>query len=596
MTNLSLAIALVALLGASLMGEQDPYTAILRIVGFVSLVLGAISSYLQLRSFSRMASDLRKSAVSQDYVKKIIQSMDDCLLVTNKLGSIETVNQATCRLLGYSEDELFDQSIRRVLTVQVLPTDESPEVEVVGANSVILGDTVLLAKDGRAIPISCSRSVMRSLEGEATGLVFVAKDMTERRLYEQKLRRAKEEAEAANRAKTDFLTNMSHEIRTPMNSILGYSELLHQEESTPEQEQEYHATIMRNGEHLLSIVNDVLDICKIEAGAMTVTMEPCFVETVVRDVTSLLHPRAVEKDIELSVVQKTAIPAAIETDSVRLRQILLNLLGNAIKFTDNKGRVTTELSYEAENEEGPGVRFDIVDSGIGLEEKHVEEIFEIFSQVDTSTTRTFGGMGLGLAICGRLTHLLGGTIRVVTSPGSGSVFSLTLPAGRKSEVTLVEPAPRSETITAVTRVQRDPSELSGTKILLAEDGRDNQMLISTLLKRSGCEVTVVENGKLAVECAHRSPDPKPFDVILMDMQMPEMDGYTATSLMRREGYQKPIIALTAHAMQGDREKCIAAGCDEYLTKPVKRSELISMIRRFVSEDLGETQTDPSCPV
>ena len=411
---------------------------------------------------------------------------------------------------------------------------------------------------------------------------------------------AKEHMEAATRAKSEFLANMSHEIRTPMTAILGFTEnMLDPDMAGAERINALH-TVRRNGEHLLQIINDILDISKIEAGRLEVERIRCSPIEVAAEVKALMHVCADAKGLSFNIEYLGTIPETIESDPTRLKQILVNLIGNAIKFTEVGGvRLITRF---VDDPQQPYLQFDVFDTGIGMTEEHVRKLFQAFSQADTSTTRKFGGTGLGLSISKRLAEMIGGDVTVESKLGEGSMFRVTVSAGRLDGVKMLHD-PTSATIVQPEDNMAAKGETAGLdcRILLAEDGKDNQRLIVHVLKKAGADVTVVENGKLAVDAALAGPNRKcenapeyPFDVILMDMQMPVMDGYEATALLRQEGYTGPIIALTAHAMASDRQKCIDAGCDDYATKPIDRKKLIETIRSYVADDdTSKTQTSPS---
>jgi len=387
----------------------------------------------------------------------------------------------------------------------------------------------------------------------------------------------------ANRAKSEFLANMSHEIRTPMTAIIGYADLLLDPETTAAEQRTHIQTIRRNGEHLLAILNDILDLSKIEAGRMTVEEVSCSPSMIIVDVASLMRVRAAEKGLFFEVHYQTAIPETIKSDPTRLRQIVMNLVGNAIKFTQTGGvRILARCVTEGVE---PRLEIEIVDTGIGMTAQQTGQLFQPFVQADSSTTRRFGGTGLGLAICRRLAHMLGGDIHVDSSPGRGSAFRLVVSTGPLDGVRMFEELTEAGIPESGPALAPEaPMARLDCMVLLAEDGPDNQVLVSKHLTRAGAVVTVVENGRLALEKALAAARAgRPYEVILMDMQMPEMDGYAATSELRRRGYTGPIVALTAHAMAGDRERCIGAGCTDYLTKPITRRTLVETVSKYASQ-------------
>jgi signal transduction histidine kinase/HPt (histidine-containing phosphotransfer) domain-containing protein len=397
----------------------------------------------------------------------------------------------------------------------------------------------------------------------------------------QELARARDDLHAANRAKSDFLANMSHEIRTPMTAILGYADMLLDPETSATDRVEQVRVIRHHGEHLLTILNDILDFSKIEAGKLSVENIDVDPRQIVGDVLSLMRVRAMEKKLKLFVTYATAIPRTIKSDPTRLRQILINLVGNSIKFTES-GTVQLVLGLTSEQAEQPRLEISVLDTGIGMTPEQSKNIFIPFQQADTSTTRRFGGTGLGLTICRRLAAMLGGDITLQTQAGKGSCFTVTISTGDLSGVPLLqgeyEAIKPQEAI-----VEAPPLQLCG-RVLLAEDGIHNQRAISFYLKKSGIEVAVATNGRIACDIAMEALAlMKPFDVILMDMQMPEMDGYEAAMSLRQQGYPGPIIALTAHAMSHDRDRCIKAGCTDYLSKPIDRKQLIGTLSTYLRQ-------------
>jgi signal transduction histidine kinase/ActR/RegA family two-component response regulator len=398
-------------------------------------------------------------------------------------------------------------------------------------------------------------------------------------------------AEAATAAKSEFLANMSHEIRTPMTAILGYAEIMLANAKTPE-DVEITKTIKRNGDHLLGIINDILDLSKIEAGKLRVERISCSPVAIVADIASLMRVRAKAKNLPLSIEYDGPIPETVQSDPTRLRQILINLVGNAVKFTQS-GNVRLTIRVRPDSSGSPQLQFAVMDTGIGITEEQASRLFQPFSQGDASIGRTFGGTGLGLAISKRLAKMLGGDVTVYSVSGQGSKFTLTIDTGPLDGVRWLERPHETIGEDAQKNTAPPPAEQlePHCRILLAEDGLDNQRLLAFLLRKAGAEVAVADNGQAAVELAlAANSQDRPFAVILMDMQMPVVDGYEATRRLRAAGYAGPIVALTAHAMKEDRQKCLDAGCDDYLPKPIDRHTLLAAVAKHLA---GQPQSQPA---
>lgn len=405
-------------------------------------------------------------------------------------------------------------------------------------------------------------------------------EIAERDRLVVRLDEAVRDAEAANRAKSVFLANMSHEVRTPMTAILGYADLIGAEEANPLEPEEHRQaieSIQRNGRHLLSIINDVLDYSKVEAGRVEAECISTPIRSLIEQVAGTLGERMACPGVTVAIEHGRGVPSSIRTDPTLLRQVLLNLVGNALKFT-SAGAVTIRTSVRT-GSAGSGVestlRIDVIDTGIGIEAARLKQLFQPFSQADASFARQYGGTGLGLCISAELAKLLGGEIRAWSEPGRGSRFAVTIPLVACAD----EPAD-ADTVAEV--VQPSGPALDGRRVLLVEDGEDNRRLIGHHLKKAGAVVELASNGVAGVEAVlGAAAETRAFDLIIMDIQMPVLDGYGATRQLRERRITTPIIALTAHAMDGERERCLKSGCDDYLTKPIDASVLLDACARWI---------------
>jgi two-component system CheB/CheR fusion protein len=510
---------------------------------------------------------------THDQLQTIYDGIIEGLLITDvETKRFVRVSSALCQMLGYTEQELLQLSIKDIHPPEEAPNDLQRFDAAAEGRVTIDEDRPVLRKDGSIFyaDITAHRIVYQG----RPSLLALFRDITERKQTAKKLIEAKLAAEAASRAKSEFLANMSHEIRTPMTAILGFSEII-LDASVGEEVCEAARTIKRNGEHLLTIINDILDLSKIEAGRQDLETLECSPHEVLMEVVSTMQVPAEAKGLALRVEGAANVPKVVRTDPRRLRQILVNLIGNAIKFTE-VGSVRVVVRMDTQATEKPALRFDVVDTGIGLSPEQLGGLFRPFCQADGSSKRRFGGTGLGLALSRRLANLLGGEITVTSTLGQGSTFSLAIASVKPGPKPSGDHAPLTPRVTL-------PQRPLHCRILLAEDGPDNQRLIAHVLRKAGAEITVAQNGQRAVELVLAAEQAgNPFDIVLMDMQMPVMDGFEATTRLRSAGLVTPIIALTAHAMVDDRQRCLDAGCNAYVGKPLDVATLLAAVARHLA--------------
>ncbi len=528
--------------------------------------------------------------------RAIFEAVTNSLLIFDRKGTIVEANPAACAMYGYPREQLvglsggqlvqsdhhhvFAKFQRKVaagesfhmVSRDVCRDGAEIDVEVHGASLIFRGEPALLAV---LTDITERQRVQRELHEYAEALQTANHSLEEYSFA----------AQAASRAKSEFLANMSHEIRTPMTAILGFAEILRSEgdlSKAPPTRIEAIDTVLRNGEHLLRLINDILDLSKIEACRFGVERDECALLGLVSDVQDLVEIRARAKNLPFIVEYAGAVPETIQSDATRLRQILVNLIGNAVKFTDS-GEVRLRMEH-LDLPERSMLEFTVIDTGVGIAGDKLDSVFQPFTQAEEHGGRR-GGTGLGLTISRELARLLGGELTVESKVGEGSTFRLRVPTGPLDGIRrIADPA-----TTAVARRVKPLADqfdaasvrLQG-RILLAEDGPDNQRLIECILRRTGTEVVIVDDGQQAVERAEAADQAgESFDLILMDMQMPVLDGYEATRRLRRDGCAIPIVALTAHAMKGDRMKCLDAGCDDYATKPIQRPQLLRLVSHYL---------------
>jgi len=565
----------------------------------------------------------RSARESASFTRAVLDSLPEAIAVLDREGDILAVNDTWRRQTEELAAQKPAMGARSTVSGQsyltasgiLFPTDDRSEHEVTVRLSRLLRDGAGFsaeyrtelgdARPGRWILLRASR-----LKTDRGGAVISHHDITARKQVEEALVEARAAADAASEAKSRFLANMSHEIRTPMTAVLGYADLLAGDLTEPGHLDSVEL-LRRHGRFLLEILDDILDLSKIEAGKLEVDLVECDLVPLLSDVQSLMNVRASERGIGLVVEYAGSIPSLIRADPIRLRQILMNLVGNAIKFTE-EGRVrltvrylpdgsvpSTELpAHAVSSQDFPSPRtqspaaagpakllFKLEDTGIGMSPQQVNHLFEAFTQADASTTRKYGGTGLGLAICKSLTQLLGGEIWAESHRGKGSTFRFSINCDVGRPVPLINPVitPADSGI-----LVHDPpaiSRLDGLRVLIAEDTPGIRHLVSRILKIAGAEVETVENGEEAVTAVERAcVSGKTFDIVLMDVQMPVLNGLDATRLLRRAGRMLPIVALTAGAMAGDREKCLAVGCDAYVPKPIDRGELLRIIATLTTAD------------
>ncbi len=532
---------------------------------------------------------VQQRETARELTEQILDQLPIPVFLKDREGRFVRFNRQFQEFYQLPREQLIGASIED-FTPEVWAATTKEEDALAWRTGIMVSSERRVTQIDPPIDLVVNRVVITS--GGESYLLGFSIDVSEQRAARDAMQRAVESAQAASRAKSEFLANMSHEIRTPMNGILGMTELVLESDLQPEQREDI-SLVKASADALLTIVNDILDFSKIEAGKLDLEEVPFDLRKLVRQTVRSMELRAQQKGLAMCVDIPPYIPRSMKGDPGRLRQVLINLLGNAIKFTQ-EGSVTLALALGNETEDACEVEFAVRDTGIGIPLEKQKLIFEAFSQVDGSTTRQFGGTGLGLTICRRLVILMQGDIAVDSLPGEGSTFRFSVPLRHTAlhlpveddDADLPPLAPDSAVVIVPPAAPQEDGGGIGLRILLAEDNPVNQRLALRLLEKMGHRITLVDNGLEALERTMQGG----FDLVLMDVQMPELDGLTATRRIRQwetvNGGHVPIIAMTARAMQGDRERCLEAGMDDYLSKPIDSERLRQLVSRFHVEHAG----------
>jgi PAS domain S-box-containing protein len=526
-------------------------------------------------SYRRKAEqDLETSEVR--YRRLFEAAHDGILILDATTAKVLEVNQFVIDLLGFPRKYFMGKELWEIGVFKDAESSKAAMATLQKVGRIRYDDMPLEHKDGQHIPVEFVSNVYR--EGRRSVIQCNIRDITNRKRAERELAKAKDDAEAANRSKSEFLANMSHEIRTPMSAILGFADMLVDNHKDETGRIECVKIIQRNALHLLELINEILDLSKIEALQMKVERIACDIPVLLSEIISLMRPRALEKGLMFELNFQGPIPRLIQTDPMRLRQILVNLLGNAIKFTKTGG-IQMRIRDQGAGGDSITLCVDVIDTGIGMAPEVLARLFQPFTQGDESITRKFGGTGLGLTISRQLAELLHGTLSVTSKAGIGSTFTMEIDGGPSAGVQMLKDLAEATLPRQTGDTAHHKIVLKG-RILLVEDGHDNQRLLRMQLGDAGAMVVSAADGQIAIELATTQP----FDLILMDMQMPVMDGYAATAELRRRGLKTPIIALTAYAMAEDRAKCLAIGCDDYLSKPVNEEILLKTVNQHLGNN------------
>ena len=519
---------------------------------------------------------------SAEKLASVINSCADAIISIDSRGTIIDWNPGAEKILGYSKEEILGKSINIILPEKYRQNHLQAIARVASTKqSTILGTTRELEavrKDNTEFPIELTLGMWENPLG--TFFTGVVRDRTENKKAEADLHEGKRLAEEANQMKSNFLTMMSHEIRTPLTSILGYTDLLLTHTLSPSSRFEFTQIIKRSSNLLLQTVNDILDSAKIEAGKLTVEKRFFSPQTLFTEILSVMRERSLAKGLKLDIEFATSIPETMFSDPTLIRQIVLNLLSNAIKFT-SEGSVKMVLSMATPPDASTQLfQVDVIDTGIGMTQEQIDKIFQPFTQADVSTSRKFGGTGLGLSISENLVEILEGTISCKSQVNKGTTFSFAVDTGPSAGFQMIDKleGPKADESPSSQQIHL------GGRFLLAEDTPESRRLIETLLSYAGATVDQAENGKIASEKGlEASEKGQPYDIILMDIMMPIMDGYDATALLRSKGYKGIIIALTASSDEGSREKCSKVGCDDIINKPIQQDAFLSTLKVYLDK-------------
>jgi two-component system, sensor histidine kinase and response regulator len=534
------------------------------------------------KDISEQKAAAREKARQQQLLRALIDSIPDIISYRDPNGMFLGCNEAFAALrgpdatdvVGHTPEELFPPYRAEVIRTR--------DQEVLASQHRAVVEETVTYPDGTEALLETVRSPLRDQRGNLLGILAVGRNITQRKIIEEEIRRAKDVAEEATRAKSDFLANMSHEIRTPMNAIIGMSHLALKTDLTPRQ-RDYLTKVESSSHHLLGIINDILDFSKVEAGKLDIEYAEFDLAKVIDHVADLVGHKAAAKGLEFLLDIAPQVPQRLLGDSLRVGQILINYANNAVKYTDH-GRIVVSVRMDQRGHDEALLHFSVSDTGIGLTPQQQALLFQSFQQADSSITRKYGGTGLGLAISKNLAQLMGGEVGVESRFGKGSTFWFTIRAGLVHHTGLTVPAGLTSLGAPLDMML--PANSDGTRVLLVEDNEINQLVAQEILRDAGYIVEVAENGRIAVDMVQQ----RDWDVVLMDMQMPVMDGLEATQCIRKLANRAslPIIAMTANAMQRDRERCLAAGMNDFVTKPVDPEELFKVLMKWAQRPQSAT--------